>query len=873
MDPYAAKTGDNTAGSNSTELSTEVLPTNYIVALQPFGFDNNTEGAEPYFEGQLELHMKVATQQSSLLLNAENIRIKEAIIQIPIGTIFGLVELQKVDYTDDFVKFKFKEDIPAGEDIVLLCNYTGKITNDMRGFYRSRIVDEEGNVKWIAATQFESIGARRAFPSFDRPSFKATFEITMTAPKQYSVLSNMPPIHSETTGDLQVVQFAKTPKMSTYLVAFVIGDLEFVEHAADDSLPVIRVYGTKGTGISTDDLKFSLYEAVSSLQFYNNYFGIKYDLPKLDLIGIPDFAAGAMENWGLVTFRLSDLIISDESSLGNKKRVSEVVAHEIAHQWTGNLVTIEWWSDLWLNEGCATFFSALCVAEMHPDWKFMESFLSTQSSALQADARETTHALENKDCKTNADVDAMFDAITYSKGGSILHMLETHDSAGFKEMMHTYLSRYNYSNVMTDDFWKVFKEQYPIIDDSIQRWTDSPGFPLVSVDKKGSTWSVKQQRYGNSFTDDPTIWWINLQFVDTDFNLNKLEFSEKETSFTNGGEWIKLNAQQNGFYRVNYTEELWDSLGASMRDQHAKWNVVDRAGLVGDALALASSNQLHPRQALKLLQVLSVEEDSLVWGASLSGLGSFASRMRNEECYGSYERYMQTILEPISKKVGWEEKANETSSEKELRNQILYHSLIYNVADVTEHAKQLFDDFISDPEGNAINPDLRSTVYRAGIEYGGDKEWNALFKRYNTTSDPSERNRLLLSFGRTRLHYLLLKTLNMALDTDVVRLQDTSYVIAPVAANPLGQDVVWNWFKANWNTLKDYPQILRIIEIVTRHFSTKYHYQDVESFFNMSEHQVEGYEPVVKRVLQTITVQQRWLDAYAKDLCAWLDNN
>src|SRR5918996_4384708 len=454
-------------------LPATVRPSKYDMTLAPNLLECTFTGAETI---DIEVHQSTA----QIILNAAELDIHEAYLErngerIP-------AERIETDAEAETATFTFARPLPTGT-MQLHLRFSGILNDKLRGFYRSEYIRPDGAKRTMATTEFEAPDARRAFPCWDEPAHKAKFTIAVIIPAELTAISNMP-IVSETpqAGGTKLVQFAESPIMSTYLLAIMVGEFECVEAQAEGTL--VRVWTTPG---KKEQGRFALDVSCRLLSFYNNYFGIPYPLPKLDLIAIPDFAAGAMENWGAITYREVALLVDPaHSSAATKQRVAIIIAHEIAHMWFGNLVTMEWWNDLWLNEGFASWIEYKAVDHLFPEWDMWTQFtFADLGPAMALDGLRNTHPIE-AEVKTPHDINELFDAISYSKGAAIIRMLEQFlGEETFRRGLAHYLSSHEYGNARTEDLWAALgqvsgKPVKAIMD----TWTKQPGYPYVHVDEE-----------------------------------------------------------------------------------------------------------------------------------------------------------------------------------------------------------------------------------------------------------------------------------------------------------------------------------------------------------------------------------------------------
>uniref|UniRef100_A0A672PMV9 Puromycin-sensitive aminopeptidase n=1 Tax=Sinocyclocheilus grahami TaxID=75366 RepID=A0A672PMV9_SINGR len=574
-------------------LPTDVYPVNYGLRLKPDLIDFT-------FEGKLEAAVEVTQGTNQIVMNCADIDIITASF-VPEGG--DEINATGFNYQneDEKVTLCFPSTLQKGAGSLKI-DFVGELNDKMKGFYRSKYMTASGEIRYAAVTQFEATDARRAFPCWDEPAIKATFDITLIVPKDRISLSNMnvvdrkpyPEDHS-----LVEVKFATTPIMSTYLVAFVIGEYDFVESQSSDGVTV-RVYTPVG---KAEQGKFALEVATKTLPFYKDYFHVPYPLPKIDLIAIADFAAGAMENWGLVTYRETALLIDPKNSCASSRQwVALVVGHELAHQWFGNLVTMEWWTHLWLNEGFASWIEYLCVDHCFPEYDIWTQFVSADyTRALDLDALDNSHPIE-VDVGHPSEVDEIFDAISYSKGASVIRMLHNYiGDEDFRTGMNAYLLKFQHKNASTEDLWECLEQASgkPIAA-VMNSWTKQMGFPIIVVDQEqhGSdrVLKISQKKFCASGPRNGTYencpnWMVPISICtseDPSCTKMKVLLDQPETTvnITNVApdHWIKINPGTVGFYRIQYSSAMLESLLPGIRDLTLL--PVDRLGLQNDLFSL-----------------------------------------------------------------------------------------------------------------------------------------------------------------------------------------------------------------------------------------------------------------------------------------------
>ena len=572
--------------------------------------------------------------------------------------------------------------------------------------------------------------------------------------------------------------------MSTYLLAFVICDFKKVTGQTPTNNISVSVIAAPGKIDQTD---FALEAAVNITDYYEEYFGVKYPLPKQDLIAIPDFGAGAMENWGLITYRETSLLFSpDKSSSKSQQWVGIVVAHELAHQWFGNLVTMRWWNDLWLNEGFASWMEYKGVAHIRPGWDMMEQFWSSKLyPALHLDSLSTSHPV-SVPVRDPKEIEAIFDTISYKKGSSIIHMLESYiGEEDLRAGLKGYLSKYKYKNAVTMDLWRSLtkaSKKGVNVEEMMNTWTLQMGYPLITFSRREDhegEWCIKQTRFlSSALTEgsDPTLppspynytWVVPVSFRTDSGDLHNVllnatsNSSNAQISLSPTVKWLKANINGSGYYRVQYPEDIWRSLTSQLMEDYTFISAVDRAQLIDDAFALLEAGQLDETTALELLTYLTNETALVPWQVALSHLSSLSELFMETESRVKLNKFIVSLLEPVYQKLGWED--NGTHIERLLREHIIKAAIQAEYSETVNQAKELFTNLTKNESQGEVSANLRSLVYSVGVREGGVEEWEWCSKRNLTTNMPSDRAILLSAMGDT---------------TDVITLQKCVTLIRP----------------------------------------------------------------------------------------------
>ena len=855
-------------------LPTDVQPLKYILTLVP-NLDNFT------FRGEETIEVQVVKPTSSITLNAAELEISNVQVVLRDGSALPAKRIS-VDEDSETATFSFDRDIPSGT-ATLNIHFTGVLNDQLRGFYRSQYTDPEGQQRFLAATQFESTDARRAFPCWDEPAIKATFQVTLVIPSDMVAISNMP-VESETPleEDTKAVRFAESPRMSTYLLAFMVGDFASVEGTASNGT-LVRVWATRG---KEHQGRFALENAINLLGYFNDYFGIPYPLDKLDHIVIPDFASGAMENWGAITYRETALLYDPENSAANiRQRIVEVVAHEMAHMWFGDLVTMEWWDDLWLNESFASWMGDKAVDHLYPEWHIWTQFVSHDTNAgLSLDALKNSHPIEAK-VKDPNEIRELFDAISYSKGGATLRMLEEFlGEETFRRGLHAYLSAHQYANARTEDLWAALEEASGQPVTSIMNsWVKQTGYPVLQVETHRNDGEVRLSLSQRRFLyehilgeaeEDHTVWQVPVSVIRARTSPKvSLLMSERSAELSLGSgvepspqDWVKVNAAQTGFYRVNYSLEEWDRLRAAIEGLDLP--PADRLGLQNDAYALVRAGYIPATTFLSLAEAYRNEQDATVWGDLSANLHALESLLFDEPHLTQFYPFARELYRKIVQRVGWDARPGEGHLDALLRSTVLGQIGAYGDTQVLAEAQSRFARYLENSA--ALHPDLRSIVFGLVAQEGNQTTYDTLWDLQKQATLHEEKMRFLGALTRFQQRELLQTTLGRSLSPDV-RSQDTILVVTSVAANRHGRDLAWEFVKDNWEELdRRYGRggfaIMRLVAI-TGGVTSLERAHEVEEFFRT--HPVPSAQRTIQQSLERIRLNAKWLELNRQGLAEW----
>jgi puromycin-sensitive aminopeptidase len=781
-------------------LPRHVVPTRYDLQLEP---DLKTAT----FAGEETVTLTITQPTAEIVLNAADLDVRTASLLATDGT--SHAPAIDLDNTSERCRLTFAIPISPGTWTLRL-TFSGSLNEKLRGFYRSTYKDKAGTTHSIAATQFEATDARRAFPCWDEPDFKAVFATSLIIEPSLTAVSNTAIATQVVENGKKIVRFSDTIRMSTYLVAFIVGRLE-----STDPIPVgqtpIRLWAVPG---KKHLARFGQEIAAASLSFFERYYDIPYPSGKLDLLAIPDFASGAMENLGAITFRETALLVDQRTATrAELERVADVVAHENAHMWFGDLVTMSWWNGLWLNEAFATFMEMLAVDDWKPEWKRWESFSISRAAAFSVDGLQSTRPIEYP-VRAPKDAEAMFDVLTYEKGASVLRMLEQHiGPTVFREGVRDYLRTHAYGNADTKDLWislgKAAKQPVPELMDG---WIFQPGFPLVTASlNQSSALVLTQQRFrylNDSQSPQPQEqrWHIPIQMRIVEGgkpSTSHLLLADTEARFPLPSEFdsLLLNEGGHGFYRVRYTPDLMARLLKTGLD---KLVGVERFGLLNDAWAIAVAGLMPITDYLDLTAQFTTDRDKNVWALLLESF-SFLNRLIDADERPALESLVRQRVSQAVADVGWTPKQGESQLTGQLRSELIGAlGKLGNDPATQQRAGELYASFKTNPA--AIHPDLVPAIVSILAFTGDQARYDEFTERFRTASTPQEERRYLFSLAEFRHKPLLERTLARSLNGET-RTQDAPFLISAVMGNVYGRELAWAFVKHNWDKMdRQFPK-------------------------------------------------------------------
>lgn len=833
--------------SNPHRLPSSVVPSHYRIKLEP-----DLEKAT--FIGSVEIEVEVNNPTDTIQMNAADLAIQSARVVDSVGSNTEVADIF-LDAEMERLTLSFDSQISPGPHTIV-AEFTGVLNDQLHGFYRSTFTDDDGVDHTIATTQFESTHARRAFPCFDEPAFKASYGVTLIVPSEQFAVSNGP-IISETdlkNGQREVV-FEDTMVMSTYLVAFIVGPFEATDPVDVNGVP-LRIVHPIGKGHLTD---YSLEAGAFALEFFSKYYGIPYPGQKLDMVAVPDFAFGAMENLGCITYREVLLLVDkDRSTEPELLRIADVIAHEIAHMWFGDLVTMEWWNGIWLNEAFATFMATMASDNFNRDWGRWNQFSLERSMAFDVDSLKNTRPIE---IEVNSPVDAegMFDLLTYEKGGSVLRMLEQFlGEEEFQDGISYYLNKHKYANTETNDLWDAIEH---VTNQPARRimdsWIFQRGYPLVSasVSEDGSTIHLEQDRflYTRDDTTDATIWSVPVVLkVGSGSGVSEirylLEEKSSEVKLDSPADWVVVNAGGSGFFRARYTKDMLKSVSSSM---FSNLSSIERYGLVDDTWSSVMAGRTSAADFLEFARSFQLETDLDVWTV-LSGCLSSLEKLVEGEAENQYRAVVRDLAQPGLDRLGWE--PGDTDSPRDLELRGLFIRLLANVGNddlALENASDLHDSYLRD--AGSVEPNMAAAVTGVVASKGDTAKYDLFLEKYRNPSTPQEERRYQSALSAFPGEAEMKRTLAMTLD-GTVRTQDAPYLLAVCMRNKYQGHLAWDFVKENWDKINEaFPSnsIVRMLSGVTS-LSQDEQAADVLAFFE--NHDVPQGQLTLQQTLEKLGV-------------------
>uniref|UniRef100_A0AAY5L8X8 Aminopeptidase n=1 Tax=Esox lucius TaxID=8010 RepID=A0AAY5L8X8_ESOLU len=831
-------------------LPGNLIPKSYDILLQPHLYTvmTNATNQSLIFTGNSTVCFKCLKNTTTIILHSKEQNVN-AVGVTDVDNIKSIKITETLLYGNEsnFLEIRLDGLLVEGGNYCLVTEFQGELLDDLAGFYLSSY--KKG---YIAASQMQPTDARKVFPCFDEPAMKATFKVTIIhrpgttalangkerGKSQTSLYCNTKPCYT-----WQVTSFQETKIMSTYLLAIAVSDFDFIE--SEHERVGIKTYA-RPEAIKAGHANFAASITGKILDFYES--------PKYQ-IALPDFSAGAMENWGLVTYRETALLYEDGvSSTANKEWIATVIAHELAHQWFGNMVTMKWWNDLWLNEGFATYISYMGVDNIKPEWHMKDLIvLNDIQPAFQVDSLASSHPLSSKedDIQTSNDITELFDVITYSKGAAVLRMLEDLLSERlFLTGLRNYLQAFMYNNTVQNDLWDYLQkavdangDEY-IIAELMDTWTNQMGYPVITINT--TTGAVFQRHFLLNQTSDYNFeWHVPIRVMKEGKRLDLDMLKPKETDphpklQSENDKWVLANVDCKGYFRVNYDPANWDRLLSQLeRNIH---------------------QLLYHELTTKYLRN---DTEYIPWESALRNLDYFILMFDRSEVYGPIQAYLRKQVREM-----------QTSLEQYNHINSILVACSNEIQDCQKMVTTFFDDWMTNKTGNNIHPNLKAIIYCQAIAAGGEKEWEFAWGQFQNATTATEKDKLRYALSCTKKIWLLNRYLEYTLDPDKIRKMDAVSTINYIARNVAGQAIAWNFVRANWKSISlDYGggimSLGGLIEGVTQRFSTDFELHELREFQSNYNEELGSASRALEQAIERTQANIKWVKENKQTVLEW----
>ncbi|CAF0920546.1 unnamed protein product [Brachionus calyciflorus] len=901
-------------------LPKNLLPNSYSLMIQPYIGTNDTwDNNKTFtFDAEIKINFTCVISTNKIVLHALDLELDADSFTIESEDDKTGLNIEKTFTTDEvknFIIIKMSKECLEESQYILYMKYKGLISSNLYGFYRSSYKDVNGKIFHLASTQFEPTEARRAFPCFDEPAMKANFKLTMKRHRNFtSSLFNTPLVRNTTEGEWIIDEFDWTPKMSTYLVAFVVSNFKFINSKTSSNISV-EVFG-KSEDIENGNGEFALNETKNIIEFLENYFDVKYPLSKSSKsnfghvnlvktqVAVPDFSAGAMENWGLVIYREDSLFFNKKKdTIYDKQRISSTISHELAHQWFGNLVSPAWWNDLWLNEGFASWVEYLGTNYTHPEWRDLDYFYVKKLSVMELDSLESSHSVKFE-VNDPSEIDSLFDEISYDKGASIIRMMNaflTEDT--FKKGVSNYLKNYSYDNAEQDNLWQYLTEQ-AYLDQSLDKslsvktimdtWTLKKGYPVVNVIRDYQNKQIKLSQ--NWFLLNPTNkikntdeynqykWYIPFTFTSKespDFNFETRPYWLKpddkelilETAKIQSDSWIIGNLRHASFLRVNYDTNNWNLLINQLNNDHTVIHPINRAELLDDSFNLGRAELLNQVLFLNISKYLINENDSLPFFPAFNALDFISMFFDDDsETYDLFKNFFIRILNNTYKRLNWRD-VDETDLDLQLNTLSVMCNLGLN--DCIDKAKFYYKNWIDNDI--PLKRNFKSVILTSVIKFGDNRTWFELYEKAISTIDNLEKLRLFKGLASSKDPSLLSFLLKKSRDLNVIRLQDSTSIISYVASNSFGKRLAFDYLVENWNELVERYgafsfTLPTLIDSIIKTLNSNYYLKRLDDFIERAQ-DLGVAADAFKQAIEKINTNIRWKEKNLDSIHNWLKDN
>ncbi|XP_031733828.1 alanyl (membrane) aminopeptidase-like b [Anarrhichthys ocellatus] len=879
-------------------LPKNLIPQSYKILLQPRLYTRITEvvnvtspNQTMVFTGNSTVSFHCVQGTRAIYLNSMDLAVSDPVVMNKdTNERIGVSSVKNHEDESNFLEIQLNDALAAGGNYSLFLAFKGQIIN-LYGMFVSTYVEgspayegDKSTERFLTATHLEPIDARKVFPCFDEPEMKAEFVVTIIHRRDTIALGNADIRESNIINDdWKITFFHPTPKMSTYLFAFTVSEFTSTNSPTDERVN-IKTYA-RPDATAAGHTQYAANITGKILKFYESHYGIDYEQKKLTQIAMPDLAAEAMENWGLITYQEGSLLYEEGvSSLLHKEVIASLIAHELAHQWFGNLVTMKWWNEVWLNEGFATYASFFAVDHVEPTFQLKDAhIMSNLHAAFEQDALASSHPLSppQEDVQMIFEIYEMFDAITYCKGAAVLRMLaDIVTERVFTKGIKMYLSDFSYKNTDQNDLWECIQKAevedggHTNVAKVMNTWTKQIGYPVITINTTNG--EVYQKHFLFNQSLESSLWWYvpirvmsntpksSPVWLDSSDTVKKDEFISKS------GEWILANVNCAGYYRVNYNPENWERLLTQMETNPHQIPLMNRGQLVDDAFNFARAKLVEVTLALNSTRFLRNEKEFIPWESTVRNLEYFVLMFDRSEVYGPMQAYLCEQVKGLYNFL-----RNDTDNSQVPKNHSLQYSQITAIEVACSNglpeclvmATKMFANWMNTNSTNKIHPNLRSVIYCQAVAAGGREEWEFAWNKFQNSSDTSEKDQLRQALSCTKKIWLLNRYLEYTLNPEKIRLMDVASTINYIAKNVAGQALAWNFIRAHWEYVSQGNAVM-LIEGVTRRFSTQFELDELKRF--ATDYNVVGR--VVHQAIEQTQVNIQWVSENKDSILEWFES-
>uniref|UniRef100_A0A8C8DAH1 Aminopeptidase n=1 Tax=Oncorhynchus tshawytscha TaxID=74940 RepID=A0A8C8DAH1_ONCTS len=837
-------------------LPGNLIPERYELVLQPrlYTFVNNATNQSLIFTGNSTVYFRCVEKTKTIFLHSKQNVTDVTVKDLDNKKTINVKNTILYNNESNFLEIRLEGVLEEDGNYSLFTAFEGELLDDLAGFYMSSYKKEPSTKD--DTTQMQPTDARKVFPCFDEPAMKAEFKVTIIHRFGTHALAN-----EKATGEKPIsfyfTRFQTTKKMSTYLLAFTVSDFHSIvskhERVEIKVCIVLKCIQTA-------------YGYVQLMQYKRTSF-----ISTLDQIALPDFSAGAMENWGLVTYRETALLYEEGvSSTSNKEWIATVIAHELAHQWFGNLVTMKWWNDLWLNEGFATYISYMGVDHIEPKWNIKDLIvLNDIQTVFQVDSLASSHPLSSNedDVQTPSDITELFDSITYSKGAAVLRMLS--DYLKDRVFMDGHVKSIEYFSGMN-----TWSKIHIKVAEVMATWTMQMGYPVITINT--TTGDVSQEHFLLIQPSDYNYTWhVPIKVMKEGLAPTALPTQRKSAFKSEDGKWVLANINCMGYFRVNYDPANWDRLLSQLETNIHEIPLINRGQLIDDAFNLARAKHINVTLALRTTKYLRNDTEYIPWESALRNLDYFILMFDRSEVYGPMQAYMRKQVGGLYQHFENFTTVPEDPSEQYNQINAISVACSNDIEDCQKMAKKLFDNWMTNNTSNPIQPNLKATIYCQAIAAGGEKEWEFAWGKFQNTTTASEKDKLRFALSCTRKIWLLNRYLEYTLNPDKIRKMDAISTINYIARNVAGQAIAWNFVRAHWNYISlEYGGGImsfgRLIEGVTQRFSTDFELQELRQFqSDYNEEELGSASRALEQAIERTQANIKWVKENKQTVLEW----